>query len=121
MPDVPRAVLAGSFERHTDAECATQLRGDFAKRDRLTRSRVQGLAIRGRAIHREQSGLHDVANADKIPHLQTIFEDDWRIAVHQPRGKNCRNSGVRIRQRLPAAVNVEVSQCYRWNTVSPAE
>ena len=60
-------------------------------------------------------------HADEVAHLPSIFEDQWRTIVHEPRRENRCNSGIRIGQRLTCAIDVEEAQRYDGQLIDFAE
>lgn len=61
-------------------------------------------------LERETAALRDVVDAHEIALLQSILEDEWCVAVEQPRGKDREHAGVRIGERLTSAVRVEEAE-----------
>ena len=60
-------------------------------------------------------------HVDEVARLQSVLEDDRRPPVQQPRGEDRRHAGVRVRQRLARAVDVEEAERDRRDAVGRAD
>src|SRR4051812_45633050 len=74
-----------------------------------------------RHFQRQPATLCNVVNANEIALLIAVFENQRGVVVQQARSENRQHSSIRIRKRLPRAVNIEEPQCYSRNSVSPAD
>ena len=59
----------------------------------------------------------DVADVDEVARLFAVLEDDRGPPVEEPRREDRRHAGVRVRERLPGAVDVEEPQRHGGDAV----
>src|SRR5262250_1085168 len=60
-------------------------------------------------------------HAHEITHLPAVFKNQGSAPVQQTRGEDGGDSRVRIRERLPFTVDVEIAQCDNWHVIRTAE
>src|SRR5690606_36856456 len=86
------------------------LRGQLPERDTPTAPDIEASPRRSRDLERQEAGPSDVVHTHEIPTLPTILEDQRAAIVEQAGGKDRQHTRIRIRQRLPAPVDVEEAQ-----------
>src|SRR6266496_180044 len=68
-------------------------------------------------LHREKVRLHYIAHVHEVARLFSIFEYHRAFAIQQTGREDSAHTGIRIRERLPGTINVEIAQSYRWYAV----
>src|SRR2546428_4169406 len=101
----------------TRAERAEDRIGDLVHRDGTTRSDVQSLVISPRRLQSQQIRPDDIGYMNEITALAAVLEDHRGLAVQHAGGKDRRDTGIWIRERLPLPVDVEVAQGDRRDAV----
>src|SRR5207302_2262186 len=118
MPDIAGTVFASDLAGHVCPEHLRELGRDFANRNGLPRRYVERNAVGIGALDGQQVGLDDIAHIDEIPQLQTVLENQRRFPIHQAGSEDRDHPGVRIREGLASAIDVEVAQRHGWDLIS---
>src|SRR5665213_1191048 len=91
------------------------MRGHFADTGPLTRPHIDAMHALKIVQYSVAGGLSDVVYIDEIPAFLAILKNTDRTIQPRQIGKNCQDSGVRIRQRLAWAKDVLVPQGHSRN------
>ncbi len=99
------------------AHGAGQLGRHLADRAVGAAADVERAARRLRQDERVGEGAGDVRHMDEVAPLLAVLEDHRRLAVQQPRGEDGEHAGVRVRQRLAGAIDVEQAQAHALDAI----
>ena len=110
VPDVAGAVLLDDLGLDLLAEAGRDRLRDLEDRRRPAGAEVQRAAVRAVRAQRERAAAHQVAHVDEVARLPAVLEHERGVVVQQPRREDRRHAGVRVRKRLPLAVDVEEAE-----------
>src|SRR5262245_8794416 len=121
MTYISLAILTHYLRLEVQTQTLREQTADSAHRCGHASADINRLVIRTVALERQQVRLHDVAHVDKVSRLFTIFKDHRTVAIQQARRKDRTHARVRIRERLPGPIDVEVAQRNRRHSIRPAD
>src|SRR4051794_22025933 len=118
VANVAGAALADDFRLDVVAvESASDRARNFLDAPVLARTDVENLAVRLGMDQSVGEGARYVADVNEVPPLLPILEDHRPLTVLQARREDRENAGVRVRQRLPRAIDVEQPQARALHAV----